>query len=40
MDIWANEEREGIQAMQRREERVTDAERGRTCGWRERKDAV
>ena len=38
MDIRANEEREGMQAMQRREGCVADGERGRTCGWRERKD--
>ena len=30
MDIWANEEREDMQAMQRGEGRVADAERGRT----------
>ena len=37
MDIQANEEREGMQAMQRREGRVADGERRRTCGWREGK---
>ena len=40
MDIRVNGEREGMQAMQRREGRVGDAERGRTCGWRERKDVL
>ena len=40
MDIRANEEREGVQAMQRREGRVADAERGRMYRWRERKDVV
>ena len=40
MDTQVNEEREGMQAMRRREGRVADAERGRTCGWREMMDVV
>ena len=40
MDIRANEDREGMQAMQRRKGRVCDAERERMYGWRERKDVV
>ena len=32
MDIQANEEREGMQAMQRRQGCVGDTERGRACG--------
>ena len=38
MDIRANGEREGMQTMQRREGRVADGERGKTCRWREGKD--
>ena len=38
MDIRANEEREGMQAMQRKEGRAADAERGRMCGLREGED--
>ena len=49
-DVRANEERgitcrqyregKSMLAIQRGKGRVADAERGRTCGWRERKDLV
>ena len=39
MDIWANEEKEGMQARQRREGRA-DGDRGRTCRRRDKKDVV